>query len=36
MLVISSIIGLRKTAVYVPLVVLLATFTGWVFGLIAR
>jgi uncharacterized membrane protein YraQ (UPF0718 family) len=35
MLVISSIIGPRKTAVYVTLVVVLATFSGWVFGLIA-
>jgi uncharacterized membrane protein YraQ (UPF0718 family) len=34
MLVISSIIGPRKTAVYVTLVVVLATFSGWVFGLI--
>jgi uncharacterized protein len=35
MLVISSIIGPGKTAVYVTLVVVLATFSGWVFGLIA-
>jgi uncharacterized protein len=35
MLVISSIIGPRKTAGYVTLVVVLATFSGWVFGLIA-
>jgi uncharacterized membrane protein YraQ (UPF0718 family) len=33
MLVISSIIGPRKTAVYVTLVVILATLTGWLFGL---
>lgn len=35
MLVISSIIGPRKTAVYVGLVVLMATFTGWTYGVIA-
>ena len=34
MLVISSIIGPRKTAVYVSLVVVMATFTGWVYGMI--
>lgn len=34
MLVISSIIGSRKTAVYVSLVVVMATFTGWVYGMI--
>ena len=34
MLVMSSIIGPRKTTVYVALVVVLATFTGWIFGLI--
>jgi uncharacterized membrane protein YraQ (UPF0718 family) len=33
MLVISSIIGLRKTAVYVTLVVVMATFTGWIYGM---
>jgi uncharacterized membrane protein YraQ (UPF0718 family) len=33
MLVISSIIGPRKTTVYVMLVVILAAFTGWIFGL---
>ncbi len=32
MMVISSIIGPRKTAVYVALVVLLSTLTGWIFG----
>jgi uncharacterized protein len=34
MLVISSIIGPRKTTVYVTLVIMLATGTGWLFGLI--
>jgi uncharacterized membrane protein YraQ (UPF0718 family) len=34
MLVISSIIGPRKTAVYVTLVVMMATFTGWLYGTI--
>ena len=32
MLVISSIIGPRKTAVYVVLTILMATFTGWIYG----
>ena len=34
MLVISSIIGPRKTFAYVVLVVVMATFTGWFFGAI--
>jgi uncharacterized membrane protein YraQ (UPF0718 family) len=34
MLVISSIIGPRKTVVYVTLVVVMATFTGWIYGMI--
>jgi uncharacterized membrane protein YraQ (UPF0718 family) len=34
MLVISSIIGPRKTAVYVTLVVVMATFSGWLYGMI--
>lgn len=34
MLVISSIIGPRKTTVYVVLVVAMATLTGWIFGMI--
>jgi uncharacterized protein len=34
MLVISSIIGPRKTTVYVTLVVVMATFTGWLYGMI--
>lgn len=32
MLVISSIIGPRKTIAYVVLVVVMATFTGWLYG----
>lgn len=32
MLVINSIIGPRKTATYVGLVVCMATFTGWLYG----
>ncbi len=35
MLVIASVIGPRKTATYVVLVVTGATFTGWIFGMIA-
>ena len=34
MLVISSIVGPRKTVVYVSLVVVMATFTGWAYGMI--
>ena len=34
MLVISSIIGPRKTVVYVTLTVLMATFTGWIYGML--
>jgi uncharacterized membrane protein YraQ (UPF0718 family) len=34
MLVISSVIGPRKTAVYVALVVVMATLTGWLYGMI--
>ena len=34
MLVISSIIGPRKTTVYVTLVVVMATFTGWLYGMV--
>lgn len=33
MLVISSIIGPRKTIIYVTLVVVMATFTGWLYGI---
>ncbi|MEX0321037.1 MAG: permease [Puniceicoccaceae bacterium] len=34
MLVINSVIGPRKTTAYVLLVVLMATLTGWVYGII--
>jgi len=34
MLVLNSILGLRKTATYVVLVVVMATFTGWPYGLL--
>jgi uncharacterized membrane protein YraQ (UPF0718 family) len=34
MLVISSIIGPRKTTVYVTLVIVLSGFTGWIFGML--
>lgn len=34
MLVISSIIGPRKTLAYVILTVVMATFTGWIYGMI--
>lgn len=34
MLVMSSIMGARKTAVYVMLTVIMATFTGWGYGMI--
>jgi len=36
MLVLGSIIGPRKTATYVFLVVLMATVTGWAFGLLVN
>jgi hypothetical protein len=36
MLVIRSVIGTKKTVVYVSLVVVMATFTGMVFGFIAK
>jgi len=32
MLVINQVIGLRKTAVYVALVIVMATLSGWIFG----
>jgi hypothetical protein len=35
MLVLSSILGWKKTLTFALLVVLLATTTGWVFGLVA-
>jgi uncharacterized membrane protein YraQ (UPF0718 family) len=34
MLVINSYLGPRKTLVYCSLVVVMATLTGWVFGLV--
>jgi uncharacterized membrane protein YraQ (UPF0718 family) len=36
MLVIRSIIGIKKTLIYISLVVIFATFTGYLFGLITR
>jgi uncharacterized membrane protein YraQ (UPF0718 family) len=35
MLVINSVIGPKKTATYVMLVVVMATITGWIYGAIA-
>ena len=32
MLVINQVMGLRKTAVYVALVIVMATLSGWIFG----
>ena len=32
MLIINQVLGFKKTAVYVILVILMATLTGWVFG----
>jgi uncharacterized membrane protein YraQ (UPF0718 family) len=32
MLVINSVIGPKKTAAYVLLVVVMATFSGWLYG----
>jgi uncharacterized membrane protein YraQ (UPF0718 family) len=34
MLVLNSIVGLRKTIAYVSLVVVMATITGWAYGLL--
>lgn len=34
MLVLNSIMGLKKTAVFVVLVVIMATMTGWLFGML--
>ena len=34
MLVLNSIIGLKKTATYVSLVIAMATFSGWLYGLL--
>jgi uncharacterized membrane protein YraQ (UPF0718 family) len=33
MLVIQSVMGTKKTVVFVLLVVVLSTFTGWVYGM---
>ncbi len=35
-LVINAELGLKKTAVYVLLVIILSTFAGWIFGFFAR
>ena len=32
MLVIRKVLGTKKTAVYISLVVIMATFTGWIYG----
>jgi uncharacterized membrane protein YraQ (UPF0718 family) len=34
MLVLRSIMGTQKTVVFVALVVVMATLTGWLFGLL--
>jgi hypothetical protein len=34
MIVINSILGPRKTATFVTIVVVLATFSGWLFGML--
>lgn len=34
MLVIRSIIGTRKTLVFVTLVIVMSTFTGWIYGML--
>jgi len=36
MLVIRSIMGTQKTLVYIALVVVMATFTGYIFGLVIQ
>ena len=36
MLVLNSILGLRKTAMYIALVVVMATITGWGYGLLVN
>ncbi len=36
MLVLNSILGLKKTVVYVSLVVVMATITGWGYGLLVN
>jgi len=34
LLVLNSIVGARKTVTYLALVVMMATITGWLFGLL--
>jgi uncharacterized membrane protein YraQ (UPF0718 family) len=34
MLVLHSIVGLKKTAAFILLVVVMATISGWLFGLL--
>ena len=34
MLVLHSIVGSKKTVAYVSLVIVMATFTGWLYGLL--
>ena len=34
MIVINSILGPQRTATYVGLVIVMATFTGWLYGLL--
>jgi hypothetical protein len=36
MLVLNSILGLKKTAVYIALVIVMATITGWSYGLLVN
>jgi uncharacterized membrane protein YraQ (UPF0718 family) len=35
MIVINSVVGLRKTTAYVGLVVILSTLVGWAYGALA-
>jgi uncharacterized membrane protein YraQ (UPF0718 family) len=34
MLVLNSILGLKKTATYVALVIVMAAISGWIYGLL--
>jgi hypothetical protein len=36
MLVLNSILGLKKTVTYILLVVVMATITGWGYGLLVN
>jgi uncharacterized membrane protein YraQ (UPF0718 family) len=36
MLVLNSILGLKKTVTYISLVVVMATITGWGYGLLVN